>query len=115
MIRLVFNYNREPMNFIIKDKEIFYSDRRWGNWIRCMPPPENFMKVVALSRNRIPPFLINMFKFTDEEVKEYNEAKDEDALAEIIIRDAKSKGCIFVQKINEEIPQPPRTQTEEKK
>jgi hypothetical protein len=101
MIKLVFNYNREPMNFIIKNREIFYSDRRWGNWIRCMPPPENFMKAVALSRNRVPAMLINMFKFTEEEVKEYNDAKDENALAEIITRDAKSKGCIFVKQINE--------------
>lgn len=89
------------MNFIIKNREIFYSDRRWGNWIRCMPPPENFMKAVALSRNRVPAMLINMFKFTEEEVKEYNDAKDENALAEIITRDAKSKGCIFVKQINE--------------
>jgi hypothetical protein len=96
MIKLLFNYNKEPMNFIIKDREIYYSDRRWGNWVRCMPPPENFMKVVALSRNRIPSMLINMFKFTDEEVKEYENAKDEKALAEIITRDAKGKGCILI-------------------
>ena len=102
------------MNFIVKNKEIFYSDRRWGNWIRCMPPPENFMKVVALSRNRIPPFLINMFKFTEEEIKEYNEAKDEEALAQIIIRDAKSKGCIFVKQMNE-IDKIDKSETETKK
>lgn len=89
------------MNFIIKDMEIFYSDRRWGSWIRCMPPPENFIKVVSQSRNRIPMTLINMFKFTDEEVKEWKEAKDEQALADIIIKDAKSKGCIFVKQTNE--------------
>ena len=103
MIKLAFNFNREPMHFIIKDREIYYSDRRWGNWVRCMPPPENFMKVVSLSRNRIPKYIINMFTFTEEEIKEYNEAKDEEALALIVIRDAKSKGCIFVNKINEEI------------
>lgn len=101
MIKLVFNFNREPMNFIIKDREIFYSDRRWGNWIRCMPPPENFMKLVALSRNRIPPTLITMFKFTDEEVKEWKDAKTEQDLANIIIRDAKGKGCIFIKQMNE--------------
>ena len=89
------------MNFIIKNREIFYSDRRWGNWVRCMPPPENFMKVVSLSRNRIPMTLLNMFKFTDKEVEEWKEAKDEQTLADIIIRDAKSKGCIFVKQMNE--------------
>jgi hypothetical protein len=84
------------MNFIVKDREIFYTDHKWQKWIRCIPPPENFMKVIALSRNRIPVFLINMFKFTEEEMKEYNEAKDEAALAALIVRDATSKGCIQI-------------------
>lgn len=100
MIKLAFMYNREPMNFIIRDREIHYTDRRWGYWVRCMPAPENFAKVVAMSRNRIPPFLINMFKFTEEEIKEYENTKTEQELADIVIRDAKSKGCIFVKQIN---------------
>jgi len=69
--------------------------------VRCIPPPENLMKLIMMSRNKINANLINMFKFTDEEIKEYNEAKDEEALATIIIRDAKSKGCIFVKQVNE--------------
>lgn len=100
MIRLAFNYNREPMNFIIKDREIYYTDRKWGSWVRCIPPPVNFIKTVSLSRNRIPTYLINLFKITPEEMKEYEEAKTEQALADIIIKDAKSKGCIFVKQID---------------
>jgi hypothetical protein len=42
-----------------------------------------------------------MFNFTEEEIKEYSNAKDEQALAEIITRDAKSRGCIFVKQMNE--------------
>lgn len=101
MKKIVFSYNREIMNFVVKDREIYYSDKRWGNWIRCLPPPENFLKVVALSRNRIPAFVYNLFRFTEEEIKEYEAAKDEEALAEIIIKDAKSKGCIFIKKTDE--------------
>lgn len=103
MIRLVFSHNREPMHFIVKDKEIFYSDRKFSpnSWIRCMPPPENFIKLVAMSRNRIPMRMVDMFKFTDEEIKEYDNAKNEQELAEIIIRDAKIKGCLFVKQLNE--------------
>ena len=104
MIYLVFQYNREPLNFVVKGKEIYYSQRKFGGGIlvRCIPPPENLMRVIAMSRNKINASLINMFKFTDEEIKEYNEAKDEEALATIIIRDAKSKGCIFVSKMNKD-------------
>jgi len=101
MIKLVFNFQREPMNFVIKNKEIFYSDRRWGNWIRCVPPPENFLKAVTMSRNRIKKEYMTMFKFTEEEIKEYNESKDENALAELIKRDAKSKGCIFIKQFTD--------------
>jgi len=98
MIHLSFLYDREPLNFVVKGREIYYTQRKLaqGSWVRCIPPPENFMKIIALSRNRIPSMLINMFKFTDEEIKEYNNAKDEQALAEIIIKDAKGKGCIFI-------------------
>jgi hypothetical protein len=110
MLKLAFNFNREPMNFIIKEKEIFYSDRKFGRWVRCMPPPENFMKIVSLSRNRIPAFLIEMFRFTEEEIKEYNDAKDEEALAQIIIRDAKSKSCIFIN--SEKIEEPEKLKIE---
>ena len=98
MIFLTFQFNREPLNFIVKGREIFYTQRKFaaGTWVRCMPPPENFQRIVALSRNRVPAFLIDMFKFTEEEIKEYNNAKDEEALAAIIIRDAKVKGCIHI-------------------
>jgi len=101
MIKLLFSINREPMNFIVKDREIYYSDRRWNNWIRCVPQPENFIKIVTLSRNRIPMAIANMFRLTPEEMKEYEEAKTEDNLADIIIKDAKSKGCIFISRTNE--------------
>lgn len=101
MIKLVFNYQREPMHFIIRDREIFYSDRKWKNWIRCLPPPENFMKTVILSRNKIPKFLVELFKFTEEEIKEYEAAKTEQDLATIIIKDCKTKGCIFINQLNE--------------
>jgi hypothetical protein len=90
------------MNFIIKDREIYYSDKKWGNWIRCLPPPENFLKIIALSRNRIPATISNLFVFTEEEMKEYQAAKDEEELAQIIIKDAKSKGCILIKKSDSE-------------
>lgn len=96
MIKLMFNYNREIMCFIVKGREIYYTDRKFGNWVRCIPAPENFIKIVSLSRNRIPSYLVNLFKLTPEEMKEYDAAQNEEQLAEIIIRDAKSKGCIYI-------------------
>lgn len=117
VINLSFQFNREPLNFIIKEREIYYSQRKFGGGIliRCIPPPDNLIKAVAMSRNRINLNLINMFKFTEEEIKEYNEAKDENALAELIIRDAKSKGCIYVpvSEVNNENKQNETTEVKE--
>jgi len=100
IIHLSFMYNREVLNFLIKNKEIYYTDRNWRAWIRCLPPPENFMQKVQMSRNKIPLSLAKLFTFTEEEMKEYENAKDEEELANIITKDALSKGC---RKFNKEI------------
>ncbi len=91
IVHLSFTYNREVLNFLIKNKEIYYTDRKWKTWIRCLPPPKNF--ILKVNRNQIPKHLANLFNFTEEEIKEYENAKDEEELAKIIIRDALSKGC----------------------
>jgi hypothetical protein len=96
MIQVILAYNREVLNFLVKDKEIFYTDRKWKAWIRCLPPPEDLIKQIKLSRNRIPEFISYLFNFTDEELKEYANAKTEEDLANIIINDAKNKGCKLV-------------------
>ena len=93
IIHLSFLYNREILNFLIKNREIYYTDRKWNTWIRCLPPPKDFINKIKMSRNKIPKYLANLFKFTEEEMKEYENAKNEEELAKIIIKDALSKGC----------------------
>lgn len=86
--------NRDAMHFIVKEnKEVWYSDRKWGSIIRILPQPDNLISMIRNSRNRIPPMIINMFRLTDEEKNEYNSAKDYEELAKIIIKDAALKGC----------------------
>ena len=98
MIQVILSYNREILNFLIKDKEIFYTDRKWKAWIRCLPPPENLIKQIKLSRNRVPEFISYLFNFTKEELEEYKNAKSEEELANIITDDAKKKGCKLIKK-----------------
>jgi len=98
MIQIVFGYNREVMNFLVKDREIFYTDRKWRAWIRCLPPPENLINKVKMSRNKIPQFVSLLFSFTDEEMKQYEAATTEEELADIIVNDAKLKGCKLIKK-----------------
>jgi len=96
MIQLVFAYNREILNFLVKGKEIFYTDRKWKAWIRCLPPPKDLIKQIALSRNKIPPFIATLFDFSEEEIKQYEKAQTERELADIILNDAKLKGCKII-------------------
>jgi hypothetical protein len=92
MIKLVFTYNRETLRFVVLNKEIFYSDRLFKSWIRVMPKDEAVTKQILMSRNRIPKAVTQLFNFSKAEIEEYNKAEDERQLADIVIRDAKTKG-----------------------
>lgn len=93
MIRLAFLINREVLNFAIQDKVIKYTDRKWGKWIQCVPKDPYFIMKIRMSRNRLPSFLINLFNLSDEEQAEYDAAKTDEEIAEIVKRDALKKGC----------------------
>ena len=104
---LIFSYNRELLHFIVKEnKEVFYTDKKFKIWIRILPPPKDLMLKIAQSRNRVPSFIANLFKYTDEELKEYEMARDEKDLAKIVTRDALLKGCILIkdEEIKDEDP-----------
>ena len=96
MIQLVFTYNREVLNFLIKEKEIFYTDRKWKAWIRCLPPPKDLVKQITLSRNKIPSCIATLFDFSEEEIKQYENAQTERKLADLILSDARLKGCKII-------------------
>lgn len=98
MKKIAFTVNREILTFWIIDKKIWYSDRKVKNIVRIMPRPDNFLKIIRSSRNRIPALLEILFNFSDVEMKEYSDAKDDEELAQIVVKDCKSKGCILMQK-----------------
>ena len=98
MIRISFIYNREILNFAVQDKIIKYSDRKWIKWIQCIPKDKDFMRKITFSRGRLPTFLIKMFELTKKEQEEYENAKTDEELSEVIIKDAKIKGCRLLYK-----------------
>jgi len=102
VVKLQFAYNKEPMFFLIKGKEVFYTDRKWKAWIRCLPPPEDFLKKVRESRDKIPASLIELFTYTDEELVQYAEAGTEEQLADIIVKDARGRGCRLISRVKED-------------
>lgn len=98
MIKLTFIINRETFRIFIKGREIFYGDRKWRRMIRLIPPDEEFMKKIVMSRNQIPSQVKELFNLTEEEQKEYDNAETEEELAEICIRDSKKKGGSLLKK-----------------
>lgn len=94
--KIVLTINREILTFLIVDRKIYYTDRKFGALIRIMPKPKNLIQIISRTRNRVPMMIASLFNFTEEEVAEYNAAETVDQLAEIIIRDGKKNGCILV-------------------
>jgi hypothetical protein len=88
--------NREVMQFLVKEKEIFYTDKKWRNWVRCIPKDTKLVEIVRMSRNRVPRELLRLFELTQREKEEYESAKTEEELANIIKKDASQKGCRFI-------------------
>lgn len=98
MIRLVFTINRETLQFVVKEKNIYYTDRKWKNYIQCIPKDPKLIKKILMSRNKIPLMLARLFELSKEEKAEYDKAETEEELSTIIIKDAKLKGCKLVKK-----------------
>lgn len=98
--------NRELFKIIIKGKRVFYQDRKTREPIQMIPEDPRVKKMILTSRNRIDKKLIEQFKLTQEEQKEYDYAvKDdlylEDRLAEICKKDCLKSGCILQKEVRE--------------
>ena len=100
MIKLAFTINREIFRIEITNKEIWYGDRKWGRLIRLIPKDDRFIRKILESRNKLPRILINMFELTEKEQEEYDNAKNDDELAKICIKDCRMKGAQLLKQEN---------------
>lgn len=91
MIKLKFgvptNFGYEEMNFLIRNKEIFYCDRIFKDALRLIPRDEEFINKVRNSRNKYSAKLIEMFTLSEAQLKEYEAATTEEEIALIIKKD----------------------------
>lgn len=95
MIKLMFEKSGAYFIFTIDNKVIK------GNLRGFTLPyqPSNLPEVqsqIRNSRNRLPVWFGELFKITAQEQKEYDDAKDDLALKEIIINDARRQGAKLV-------------------
>jgi len=100
MIRLLFTYEREIIIFEIENKVITYRDRKWSTGIKFIPKDADFIKKVIFSRNALSTNLLRWITEANSGkcLEEWQACKDDEAVAEIVIKDAKSRGCVFKNK-----------------
>jgi hypothetical protein len=100
MTRLAFTYEHEIILFEIQNKIIIYKDRKWPKGFQFMPKDPNIVKAILMSRNRIRKEMINWINDSNsgKNLEEYNKAKGDEELSEIIKREAELKGCVFRKK-----------------
>jgi len=104
MIRLLLTHGQEILIFDIHNREIVYRDRKWPNGVRFVPKDEDFVRKVLYSRNRLSNQLIVWINEANQgkNYEEWQNCADDDAVAEIVIRDAKSRGCELRKKFSEQ-------------
>lgn len=100
MINLIFTFNREVIKFSIQDKVIRYYDRKWSNGIQFMPKDVELIKKLIMNRNRIPHAqqILDWIRDanTGKNFEEYTRCTTDEEVAEVIRRDAASKGLVEV-------------------
>lgn len=81
----------------IENKIIKYWDKfegaLWGGPLQYLPPSPKEMLKIDQSRNRIPQHFKKMLMINKEELAEFNNAKDDEELKVLVLRDAKKNGC----------------------
>ena len=98
MIKLVFTRMRDAFTIEIENKIIVWrEDKKYPRGIQFLPKDKDFKKIVLMSRNKIPKEIIAWIEDANsgKNLEEYQGAKDDEALAQIVIKDAKVNGCVF--------------------
>jgi len=93
MIKLSFFINREVFTITIKGKEIYYKDRK-SKEIKLLPldkKQEENLKKIGME---------NMFDDKAGE-EQYENAKTEEELADIVIKDCQKKGVKLIRRKND--------------
>lgn len=100
VVRQIWMVNREVYEIIIRDKKVFYRDRKTIQPIQMIPKDPRVCKMILTSRNRIDKKLIEQFDLTKEEQEEYDLATSqgddcEEVLAKICKKDCLKQGSVL--------------------
>ena len=100
MIVLMFEKRGQYFNITIENKKILYWDKcmgkLWGGPLQYLPPDPSALQKIEMSRNKIPQDFKEMIKVTKEDLADFENAKDEIELKELILKDTKRYGCKLI-------------------
>jgi len=95
MIKLLFSRQGAYFGFTIHNKVV---EGVMGKYILPYQPSNlaYVEKQVKMSRNKLPSWFVDLFRITPGEQKQYEDAKDDEELAKIIIDDALRENCKLI-------------------
>lgn len=89
----------------IDGKKILYWDNLqgavWGGPLQYLPQDPKIQQKIQMSRNKIPAEFINLFFIPKWELEEFEKAKEEKELRDIVVLDLKKHNCKVVEETNE--------------
>lgn len=90
--------NREVITFVIEGKTVKYHDRNWKQGIQIMPLNKDLVKSLLKSRSQMMQAtgLLISDANMGKNLEEYESAKGEKDLLEIIRKDSLSKGLMEI-------------------
>jgi len=86
--------NREVYEIIIRDKKLYYRDRKTHQPIQMIPKDPRVCRMILTSRNRIDSNLIKQFDLTKEEQEEYDTAISSGENCEELLAKICKKDCL---------------------
>lgn len=100
MIKLLFEKGGQYFFITIDNRKILYWDKLqgklWGGPLQYLPPDPSVMRKIDLSRNKIPAHFKHLLEVKEEDLKEFENAKDDEELKQIVLKDCKATGCKLI-------------------
>jgi len=97
MIHIITAANRETMQWKVDNKLVTYKDRRWPGWIQVIPQDDALLKrlqEIGGSVQVLSALIIDAN--SGKNLKEWENAKNDQEVADIIVKDSKLQGCRIV-------------------
>lgn len=100
MIKLLFEKNGQYFFITVDNRRILYWDKLegalWGGPLQYLPPDPSAIRKIDLSRNKIPAHFKQLLEVKQEDLNEFENAKNDEELKQIVLRDCKTMGCRLI-------------------